>query len=91
MKLPSRLQKVLRFETKSGLAAPDDWMFDLFGASPASSGIRVTPKTAMICAPVRAAMQAISEGIGQFSVVVYPRSGDGAKVRAPDHAATLPA
>lgn len=61
-------------------------MFDLFGASPSSSGIRVTPKSAMTCAPVRAAVQAISEGIGQLPVIVYERDGD-AKERAPDHAA----
>jgi HK97 family phage portal protein len=41
----------------------------------------------MTCAPVRAAVQAISEGIGQLPVHVYSRDTDGAKERAPDHAA----
>jgi HK97 family phage portal protein len=86
LKLPSRLQKLLGIETKSGLASPDDWLFDLFGGAPASSGIRVTPKSAMTCAPVRAAVQAISEGIGQLPVHVYERAGD-AKERAANHPA----
>ncbi len=38
----------------------------------------------MTCAPVRAAVQAISEGIGQLPVHVYERVGE-AKERAPDH------
>lgn len=86
MSLKTRIQNLFRIETKSGLSAPDDWLFEALGASPASSGIRVTPKSAMTCAPVRAAVQAISEGIGQLPVHVYERAGD-AKERAPNHAA----
>ncbi len=85
MKLPTRLQKLLGFETKAVLVPPEDWA-EAFGVSSVASGIRVTPKTAMTCAPVRAAVQAISEGIGQLPVHVYERADD-AKERAPDHAA----
>ncbi len=85
MNLSSRLQKLLGFETKAVLVPPEDWA-EAFGVSPVSSGIRVTPKIAMTCAPVRAAVQAISEGIGQLPVHTYERVGD-AKERAPEHAA----
>jgi HK97 family phage portal protein len=80
-------RKLLGLESKSSLATPDDFYFDLFAATPAASGIRVTPKTAMTCAPVRAAVHAISEAIGQLPVHVYHRKGDSVKERAPDHPA----
>lgn len=84
LQLPSRLQKLFGIETKAiTFVSPDDWA-DVFGSSPVASGVRVTPKSAMTCAPVRAAVQAISEGIGQLPVHVYERVGD-AKERAPDH------
>lgn len=86
MNLKTGLQKLFGIETKSGLSAPDDWLFDQFGGTSSSSGIRVTPKIAMTCAPVRAAVQAISEAVGQLPVHVYERDGSGAKERAPDHA-----
>jgi HK97 family phage portal protein len=87
MNLKTGLQKLFGIETKSGLASPDDWLLEALGASRVASGIRVTPKSAMTCAPVRAAVQAISEGIGQLPIHVYERDGTGAKERAPDHAA----
>ncbi len=42
----------------------------------ANGAISVTPQTAMECAPVRAAVQAIAEPIGQLPVHVYRRTGD---------------
>lgn len=87
MNFTSRLRNLFGIESKSGLSAPDDWLFEAFGALPTASNIRVTPKTAMTCAPVRAAVLAISETIGQLSVHTYKRTGDGAKERDPDHAA----
>ena len=58
---------------------------DLFGASPAASGIAVTPRKAMECTPVRCAVQAISETVGQLPFHVYSRNADGSKERDPDH------
>ncbi len=84
LSLPS---KWFSLEAKAGLAAPEAWLTDLFGASPAASGIAVTPRTAMECAPVRCAVQAIAETIGQLPVHVYQRSEEGAKERDPDHPA----
>lgn len=82
----SSLQKLFGLETKS-LAEPEPWLIDLFGTTPASSGIAVTPRNAMTCPPVRRAVQLISESVGQLPVHVYERGDDSAKERAPDHAA----
>ena len=41
----------------------------------------------MTCAPVRRAVQLISESIGQLPVHIYERGDDSAKERAPDHPA----
>jgi HK97 family phage portal protein len=73
-------------ETKS-LAAPEEWLVELFGATPATSGMTVTPRNAMSCAPVRCAVQAIAEAVGQLPLHVYRRGDDGAKERAQDHPA----
>jgi hypothetical protein len=62
-----------RLETKGALAEPEPWLFELFAgdASPSLAGITVSPRTAMACAPVRCAVQAIAETIGQLPVQVY--------------------
>lgn len=86
MSVASRFQKLLGLEQKS-LAAPDPWLLDLFGAMPNASGIMVTPRTAMTSAPVRRAVQLISESIGQLPIHVYRRGADGSKERAADHSA----
>ncbi|QDM27577.1 phage portal protein [Tardiphaga sp. vice304] len=83
--LASRFQKFVGLETKAGLASPDAALFELFGALPSASGIRVTPLTAMTCAPVACAVNAISQAIGQLPIHVYQRGADGSKVRAPEH------
>ncbi|MDB5616158.1 phage portal protein [Tardiphaga sp.] len=83
--LASRFQKFVGLETKASLASPDTALFELFGALPSASGIRVTPLTAMTCAPVACAVNAISQALGQLPVHVYQRGADGSKERAPDH------
>lgn len=82
--LALRFKSLFGFETKS-LATPDASLLELFGAMPASSGVVVTPRSAMTCTPVRAAVQAISEAIGQLPLIAYKRGPDGSKERAPDH------
>lgn len=81
---PSRKSEL---ERKGQLASPEQWLIDLFGATPATSGIAVTPRSAMTCAPVRCAVQSIAEAIGQLPVHVHERKDDGSKERAPDHPA----
>lgn len=68
------------------LADPAPWLLDLFGATPALSGVTISPATAMRCTPVRAAVEAISESVGGLPLHVYERDGD-ARERAPDHPA----
>lgn len=70
-------------EAKS-LATPDSALLELFGATPVASGVSVSPKNAMTCAPVRCAVQAIAEVIGQLPVHTYRRIDNG-KERAPEH------
>jgi HK97 family phage portal protein len=74
-------------ETKAGLASPEAWLINLFAASPAASGVTVTPRTAMQCAPVRCAVQAIAETVGQLPLHVYQRATDGSKERDSEHPA----
>jgi HK97 family phage portal protein len=80
------LSKIDQVEAKSVLASPDDFLIDLFGATPSSSGINVTPAKAMTCPPVRCAVQAIAEAIGQLPVHVYRRA-NGGKERSQVHPA----
>lgn len=68
------------------LADPAPWLLDLFGATPALSGVTVSPVNAMRCTPVRAAVEAISESIGGLPLHVYQRDGE-ARERATDHPA----
>jgi hypothetical protein len=67
-------------EQKSSLATPEAWLVDLFGATPAASGIAVTPSNAMRCTAVRRAVQAIAEPVGQLPLHVFHRTGD-ARIR----------
>lgn len=77
----------LEAKEASTLADPAAWLIDLFGASPATSGVSVTPATAMRCAPVRCAVRSICETVGQLPLHTYRRNADGSKERAPDHPA----
>lgn len=86
MSFATRFKSIIGLEIKASIAAPDAALFDLFGATPSAAGVRVTPRTAMTCAPVACAVNAISQAIGQLPVHVFKRDGD-AKERAPDHAA----
>lgn len=87
MSVTSKIQKLFGLETKGALATPEPWFFELFGSAPASSGVIVTPRVAMTCAPVRRAVQLISESVGQLPFPVYATGEDGAKNRASDHPA----
>lgn len=89
MSVTSRFQKLFGLETKGYLATPEPWFFELFGSAPASSGVIVTPRIAMTCAPVRRAVQLIAESIGQLPVHVYETDNEGATNRAPDHPACV--
>lgn len=83
---PQLVKSISQAEEVRSLASPDEWLTDIFGATPAQSGVSVTPATAMRCTAVRAAVEAISEAMGGLPMFVYQRDGD-ARERAPDHPA----
>src|SRR5262245_45999805 len=85
--LAFHFQKLFGLERKSGTASPDAWLLETFGGQATSSGVTVTPRTAMQCAPVHCAVQSISEAIGQLPVHTYKRGADDAKDRDPNHPA----
>lgn len=70
-------------EEKS-LTAPSEWLQAIFGAFPTIARIQITPASAMKCAAVRRAVQAIAEPIGQIPVHVYRRENDR-RERERDH------
>lgn len=85
MNFKTRLQKLFGLETKSGISSPDDWLFEQFAARPSTSGVSVTPLTAMTCPPVRRAVMLVSDSISQLPFHVHKKDSDGSKQRAPDH------
>ena len=88
LSIVTKIKSLIGLETKvATLAAPDAFLLDLFGATTTNAGVFVSPRTAMSCAPVHAAVRAISEAMGQLPVYVYRRGFNGEKQRAPDHPA----
>ena len=85
MTLYSKFKSLVGIEIKAGISAPDPWLQDLFGATSSAAGIALTPRSAMSCAPVRAAVAAISEPIGTLPLHVYKRGPEGSKERDTDH------
>jgi HK97 family phage portal protein len=74
-------------ETKSGTSSPEAWFVDLMTGSPTSSGINVTPRIAMSCAPWHCGVQLIAESIGTLPVHVYAVAKDGSKTLDTEHPA----
>jgi HK97 family phage portal protein len=62
-------------------------LLELFGAVQSISGIAVSPRVAMTCAPVHCAVQAISEAIGLLPVHTFELGADGAKTPDTSHPA----
>lgn len=69
--------KTLWRRVRKSLSAPSDIERQILGIRQAAAGITVTPRNAMECAPVRAAVQTIAETIGQLPVHVYKRTATG--------------
>jgi HK97 family phage portal protein len=81
----TRFKSLIGLETKSsGISSPEDWLFEAFGAQPSAAGIAVSPRNAIKCAPVRAAVAAISEPISTLPLHLYKRTANG-KERATSH------
>lgn len=75
-------------EEQRSLAAPDEFLFQLFGASPASSGVTVSAATASRCTAVRAAVAALSEASGQLPLGIYRRGENGSHEADMNHPIT---
>lgn len=84
LSIATHLKSLLGIEAKAGIAAPDAWLTELFGATPSAAGINVTPITALKASPVRAAVAAISGPLGTLPLHVFRRTADG-KERASGH------
>ncbi len=72
-----------RGEHKS-LSDPDPQLLSLLG----SSGGSMTPRRALGCTAVAAAVRAIAEPMGQLPIHVYRRGDDGARARDTSHPAS---
>lgn len=68
------------------LSAPDDWLWDAFGAGQSDAGTRVSAENALTFDPVWRAVTLISRDVAKLPLVVHKRLPVG-KRRAPEHAA----
>ncbi|GJE00894.1 phage portal protein [Methylobacterium isbiliense] len=70
------------FETKaapaaSGVAGPEPWLLEMWGAVPALAGPAVTPASAMSCMPVKAAVELIAGALGTVPAGIFRSEGGG--------------
>jgi phage portal protein BeeE len=63
--------RVEQRSTLSGLTYPQEWLAGAFGASPTTTGQRVTVKNALGVSAVWAAVSMIAEQVGQLPLNVY--------------------
>ncbi|TVR11935.1 MAG: phage portal protein [Salinarimonadaceae bacterium] len=77
------------FAKSWSLATPGEKLLEIFGASPStSSGVAITPETALRVPSVACAVRTIAESVAQLPVHLYRRDEQtGAKARATDHPA----
>jgi HK97 family phage portal protein len=68
----------------STVSSPESWFLELFDAMPASSGVAVSPSSAMRVPAVRRAVESIAEGVSGLPCVVYETAGAATKPIA-DH------
>ncbi|SCX27122.1 phage portal protein [Agrobacterium rosae] len=75
-------------ETREGIAAPDGWLLELFGAMPSAAGVVVSPESALRVPAVAAGVRAISEAASILPLHTYSRAADGSRERNADHIAS---
>ena len=71
--------------TDSSLAAPQPWLLGVLGALPSSTGIPVTPLTALQSAVVFGCVRCLSEDLAKLPLRVRRRLPGGGTVAVPDH------
>lgn len=71
-------------DQRSTLAEPDAALMDALGMTRSSSGIHVTPDSAMRLSAVSACVRLIAESVASLPIHVYRRTGDGGRTRVDD-------
>ncbi|MHB2165737.1 phage portal protein [Alsobacter sp. R-9] len=80
-------RKKIEEKASSGIAIPEPWLSELFGAVPTLSGASVTPESAMRVPAVKASVELISSTVGTLPAKVFRRFPEGGKEAATDHPA----
>jgi HK97 family phage portal protein len=75
-------------ETKSTLAAPEDWMWALFGAAAPSGSVGLSGAAALTVPAVSAAIRALAEAAMTLAIRVVETDEAGAETELPDHPIT---
>jgi len=73
------------YDAVSGVAKPEDWLVEVMGGRPTTSGVRVNQSSAMRATAVYACVSRISKDIAKLPLVVYQRLQPRGKQRAVDH------
>lgn len=80
------LRNLFTTEKKSAsLADPSSALVSLFGGTPSTAGVPVTPDSALRDPTVFASVKVLSESVAQLPLHLYRRTDDGGKERATDH------
>jgi len=73
-------------EKRSNLATPEKWLVDWFaGGFESTSGVRVTPATAMTFVAVYSCIDILSRTVGSLPLYLYRRLPEGGKELAKNH------
>ena len=72
-------------ERQNNLSSPDEWLVDALFRGLSSSGVKVSPITAMGVSTVYACVNVISKAISSLPLCIYELSADGDKQKALRH------
>lgn len=72
-------------EPQNNLSSPDEWLVDALFRGLSSSGVKVTPITALGVSTVYACVNVISKAISSLPLCIYEHSENGDKVKAYNH------
>ena len=87
LKRPKTETTAITAEEARSLADPEDWLLELFGAVPVTSGVTVSPRSALAVPAVRAAVELIAGVLGTLPVKVHAPADGGGKDVHPEHPA----
>lgn len=80
------LRNAARSAMSSGLATPEKWVVEWFkGGDATTSGVSVSPDTALTYGPFFAGIRVLAEDVGSLPLHVYERLEPRGKRRATDH------